>query len=77
MTGVLQDATFMDAAAATQNMLYARPLINAGDKCVCVDDGLPTWIGEMMLAHAPVDEAIEIIKAIEADIESCIQITPA
>lgn len=42
---------------------------------VCVEDGLPTWVCELMVVKPTVEEAIEFINAIEADLD--IPIDPA
>jgi hypothetical protein len=76
VTGILEDDKFLDEAAHLEGMLYARPLVKPGAKCVCVEDGLPTWIGEMMVAMSPVEEAIEWIKKVEDDLNHKIRITP-
>jgi hypothetical protein len=75
-TGVLEDDAFLEEAAQLGGMLYARPLVEPGAKCVCAADGLPTWIGEMMVAMSPVEEAIRWIKQVEEDLSHKIKITP-
>lgn len=37
----------------------------AGSKCVCVADGLPTWVCELMVVKPTVQEAIAFVKQIE------------
>ena len=66
----------MEEAAKLQGMLYARPLVKPGAKCVCKEDGLPTWLGEMMVAMSPVEEAIQWIKKVEEDLTDQIKIVP-
>lgn len=66
----------MAEASGLEGMLYARPLVKPGGKCVCADDGLPTWIGEMMVAMSPVEEAITWIRKVEEDLTHNIKITP-
>lgn len=47
----------------------------AGSKVVCVQDGLPTWVCELMVVKPAVQEAIDFIKQIEAEL--VIPIDPA
>lgn len=49
--------------------------VQAGEKVVCVEDGLPTWVCELMVIKPTVDEAIEFIKQIETELD--IPIDPA
>lgn len=75
-TGILERDDFMTEASGMDGMLYARPLVQPGSKCVCADDGMPTWIGEMMVSMAPVEEAIKWIQQVETDLTHKIKITP-
>jgi hypothetical protein len=43
----------------------------------CVADGLPTWVCELMVVKPTVVEAIDFIKAIEADMVIPIDPLPA
>jgi adenylosuccinate synthase len=49
--------------------LYIRALVDEGQKVVCVEDGMPTWMYEMMVTKPTVEEAIEYIKSIEEAVE--------
>jgi carnosine synthase len=44
-------------------------LLQAGSKVVCVADGLPTWVCELMVVKPTVQEAIDFINSIEADLD--------
>ena len=61
---------------AREDVLYCRPLVEPGDHVTAVQDGLPTWIYEMMVARPNLEEAIEYVQSIEAEIEPHIPITP-
>ncbi len=43
--------------------------LQANSKVVCVADGLPTWVCELMVVKPTVQEAIEFINSIEASIK--------
>lgn len=41
---------------------------------VCVEDGLPTWICELMVSRGNIHEAIEYVKQIEQEIQKAMVI---
>jgi hypothetical protein len=43
VTGTLENTDFLKEFQGVEGVLYARPLVEPGASCVCVDDGLPTW----------------------------------
>uniref|UniRef100_A0A7S0RDS3 ATP-grasp domain-containing protein n=1 Tax=Chlamydomonas leiostraca TaxID=1034604 RepID=A0A7S0RDS3_9CHLO len=75
VTGVLQHTGYLDTWQGHPEVLYARPLVQAGHKCVCVADGLPTWVCEIMVTKPNVHDAIAFVKDIDASLD--IPITPA
>lgn len=60
----------------TSLLTYCRAAmpLQPGQRCVCVEDGLPTWVCELMAVKPTVHEAITFIKHIEASME--LPITP-
>ncbi len=48
-TGHLQSVSFLDKFKDREGVLYARPLVQPGSKTVCVKDGMPTWLCELMV----------------------------
>lgn len=64
VSGILEHTNFLDEWQSHPDVLYARPLVKAGHKCICVEDGLPTWICELMATKPKVKEAIEFVKTI-------------
>lgn len=74
VSGVLENTNFLDEWKDHPDVLYARPLVEAGHKCVCAADGLPTWICELMTTKPTVKEAIEFVKAISDGLQ--VPITP-
>jgi len=45
--------------------VYAKLLVAAGEEVVCSDDGMPTWLGQLMCDGATPEEAVERVKAYE------------
>ena len=48
-------------------MLYARPLVAVGEKVTAVEDGMPTWVAELMVEKPTVEEAIDFVQQIERE----------
>jgi carnosine synthase len=44
-------------------------LLQAGSKVVCVADGLPTWVCELIVAKPTIQEAIDFMQQIEQQLE--------
>ena len=40
----------------------------------CVEDGLPTWLCELMVSRGNIHEAIEYVKQIEQEIQEALVI---
>jgi biotin carboxylase len=75
-TGILRDTKFIEKYQGRPDVLYARPIVQAGSKVICVQDGLPTWVCEVMVARPTVEEAIEYVKQIEQEIQQAMPIEP-
>ena len=69
VSGILQNTDFLDKWQDNPDVIYAKPIIKAGQKCVCVKDGLPTWICELMVCKPTVKEAIDFVNAITASLD--------
>lgn len=75
-TGVMEDTEYVEGIEDMDGVLYARSLVPAGGACVCVEDGLPTWVAELMVERSPVEDAVEYIKELEQMMYSKMKITP-
>lgn len=75
-TGIMEDTEYVAGIEEMDGVLYARALVPPGGPCVCVDDGLPTWVAEMMVERAPVEEAVKFIKELEQKMYAKMNITP-
>jgi len=76
VTGVMEDIEYTKGLEDMEGVLYARALVPAGGACVCVDDGLPTWVAELMVERSPVEAAVDYIKELEQIMFSKMKITP-
>ncbi|KAL4430749.1 hypothetical protein ABPG75_006005 [Micractinium tetrahymenae] len=73
-TGRLRDLDFLNPYQGRPDVLYANPLVEAGERVVCVRDGLPTWICEFMVSRGNIHEAIEYVKQIEQEVQKAMVI---
>mmetsp|Transcript_30006 Transcript_30006/g.71495 ORF Transcript_30006/g.71495 Transcript_30006/m.71495 type:complete len:603 (+) Transcript_30006:197-2005(+) len=69
-SGILKHTDYLGNWVDHPDVLYARPIVPPGGKVVCVDDGMPTWVCEMMVEKETVEEAIEFVKEMERDIQA-------
>ena len=73
-TGVLVNNDHLKKYQDNQDILYARALAQPGTKVVSANDGLPSWVCELMVTKPTVEEAIEYVKGIEKEIQSAMLI---
>ncbi|KAA6416926.1 MAG: glutathione synthetase ATP-binding domain [Trebouxia sp. A1-2] len=64
-TGKMQHIDFLKDWQNHPDVLYARALVQKGQKVTCVTDGMPTWVCELMVVKPSVEEAITFVKAID------------
>jgi len=68
-TGIIQDTGFMSPWEGRSDVIHARPLVAPGEKVVCVKDGMPSWICEIMVTRPSLKEAIEYVKSVEQELK--------
>jgi len=56
------------------DVVYCRPLLSAGDRVVAINDGMPTWIYEVLVTGPTVQKAIRFVESIDKCIEPLIPI---
>lgn len=62
--------------ASQKDVVYARPLASAGSRVTSVQDGLPTWVAEIMVVRPTMQAALEFVRKVETEIDRSIQILP-
>jgi len=75
-TGILKHTDYLSDWPSNPDVLYCRPTKGPGSKVVCVEDGMPTWVCEMMVEKPTMEEAMDLVKAMEEDIQSKLPIDP-
>lgn len=73
-TGKLLNVDWIDKFQGDPKIVYCRALQEKGTNVVCVDDGLPTWVAEIMVWENDVNTAISHVLEIEKDIQSNMKI---
>eukprot|EP00201_Polytomella_parva_P001332 CAMPEP_0175085088 /NCGR_PEP_ID=MMETSP0052_2-20121109/28449_1 /TAXON_ID=51329 ORGANISM="Polytomella parva, Strain SAG 63-3" /NCGR_SAMPLE_ID=MMETSP0052_2 /ASSEMBLY_ACC=CAM_ASM_000194 /LENGTH=570 /DNA_ID=CAMNT_0016357021 /DNA_START=235 /DNA_END=1947 /DNA_ORIENTATION=+ len=58
-TGTITTFDFLAKYKDDPEVLYAKQLIPVNSRCVCVKDGLPTWVCEIMITNRNVHENIK------------------
>lgn len=66
ISGVIQHTDYLKDWQDHPEVLYARPLVEAGGKVTGPSDGMPTWVAEIMVTKSTVEEAIEFMNEIES-----------
>lgn len=64
-SGRIQHIDFLKDWQNHPDVLYARALVQKGQKVTSVTDGMPTWVCELMVVKPTVEEAITFVKAID------------
>ncbi|EFN56176.1 hypothetical protein CHLNCDRAFT_144890 [Chlorella variabilis] len=67
-TGVLRSLAFLDRYQGVPGVLYAKPCVPAGAHVVCKEDGLPTWVCQVLVTKPTLAEAIQWVTEIEEEI---------
>ncbi len=66
---LLRTPALLTSALLTSALLTHAAPLQPGERCVCVEDGLPTWVCELMAVKPTVHEAISFIKHVEQSME--------
>lgn len=66
-TGKIGATDFLEKYESHPDVLYARPLVAVGEKVTAVEDGMPTWVAELMVEKPTVEEAIDFVQQIERE----------
>lgn len=73
-TGTLRDLAFLERYQGQEGVIYAKAMAEAGAKVVCADDGLPTWVCQVLVTQPTLQEAIEWVTEIEEEIQQHMKI---
>ncbi|CAL5224156.1 g6793 [Coccomyxa viridis] len=73
-TGTLKNVDWVDKFQGDPKIVYCRALQEKGAHVTSVEDGLPTWVAEVMVWDANVNKAISHVLEIEKDLQANMKI---
>ena len=69
MTSAIEAEWSMQEWEPSPDVLYARPLVEAGQKVTGPEEGMPTWVAELMVKKDTIEEAIKLATSLEESIK--------
>ncbi len=67
-TGAVEDVSFIGEYASREHVVWVNTYVKPFEQVIGPQDGLPTWLGDVVVAHPDGHEALRIVKAIEKEI---------
>lgn len=71
-SGTLQNLDFVEPLQKKDGVVWARPYVQAGTHVVGPQDGLPTWIAEIVVQKATAKTALDYLFQLQSDIKPSI-----
>ena len=65
-TGFVGKGDWLEAIRGLPGVVYAKLLVKEGDAVTCCEDGMPTWLGQLMCDGATPEEAMALVKKYES-----------
>ncbi|KAJ1616050.1 hypothetical protein T492DRAFT_896309 [Pavlovales sp. CCMP2436] len=63
-SGVVTDISAVVALAEQASVVYAKPLVKTGACIVGPEDGMPTWVADIMVSSDKPSEALQTVLAL-------------
>lgn len=63
-SGLVTDISAVRQLDAREDVVYARPLVAEGGQVVGPDEGMPTWVADIMVCKQDGEEALECVLAL-------------
>jgi carnosine synthase len=67
-SGVMGSVDCIKDLTKKEGVVWAKPLAKPGDKVVGPDDGLPTWLCDLLVTKATAKEALDFLHKIEDEL---------
>jgi len=67
-SGTMGSIQCIQDLSSLQGVVWAKPLVCAGDKVVGPADGLPTWLCDLLVTKKSAQEALDFLHKIEQDL---------
>lgn len=68
-SGILQNLDFLASLQQKDGIIWAKPYVKAGTQVVGPQDGLPTWIAEIVVQRRNANEALAYLQKIQDEIK--------
>merc|ERR1712113_1154487 len=66
-SGTVKDVTGLEKLLKRDGVVWAKPLVKSGAKVVGPEEGLPTWICDLLVVKPNAKDALNLLQAIEAE----------
>lgn len=73
-SGKLADLSFLEPVQSRAGVVSFTPHVKVGDYVVGPDDGLPTWLVEIIVAQQTAQEALDFLLNLEAEVQERVKI---
>jgi carnosine synthase len=73
-SGTVKDVSGLEKLLKRDGIVWAKPLVKSGAKVVGPEEGLPTWICDLLVTRPEPKDALNLLQAIEA--ECPVKVTP-
>merc|ERR1740129_1396845 len=67
VSGTVRDLSGLQALMKLPGVVWAKPLVSKGVQATGPEDGLPTWLCDLLVTGATPKEALELLHALEAE----------
>jgi len=68
-SGILQNLDFLKSLKEQHGIIWARPYVKAGTHVVGPQDGLPTWLAEIVVQRPSAKQALDFLFKLQSDIK--------
>uniref|UniRef100_A0A6V0DDE4 ATP-grasp domain-containing protein n=1 Tax=Zooxanthella nutricula TaxID=1333877 RepID=A0A6V0DDE4_9DINO len=75
-SGRLQDLSFLEPLRDRQGVVHFIPHVEVGEEVVGPQDGLPTWLVEVVVSQPTPRQALDFLLQLEAEIQSRVRLAP-
>jgi len=66
-SGVVVDVSGVEDIKRREGVVWAKPSVKVGDKCVGPADGLPTWLCDLFVAQKTAKDALKLLQDLEKE----------
>jgi len=75
-SGRLLDDSFLEPLRGREGVISFSPHVSAGEEVVGPEDGLPTWLVEVVVSRPTPQEALDYLLSLEAEVQARVRLAP-